>query len=373
MKPNIKKQITTAGVIAGLFAVGVVSVRAQIGSGWSSINPNSELQVETYDTSTGKEMMTVYPGNTTSINNNGQIYSVSGGVESYSIVPASPQGHRLERHYIDDYAGAGGRQFQADVMIQSPSDGETIHQIFGLAPYILIRESSAYNGSIKVLNNSGAIATGLYGTWFTLNSINVPNVLTSVYVNGSLKWSGTPPANQIYATKYGCYGTLTVSRDEIDFKNVHLWENRSQSFSGNFEIQNEKNFFALNVSGASTANGAAIIQWPYDGNDNSKWQFIPTDSGYYKIVSVNSGKCLVVQGASTANGALLVQWSFGSSGDDQWKPVQNWDYSYTFYNRNSGKVLEDPGGNGNQGVQMDQWDRASGTKPYHQNWILISR
>lgn len=31
--------------------------------------------------------------------------------------------------------------------------------------------------------------------------------------------------------------------------------------------------FALNIEGNSKSNGAAIIQWPYEGNDNEKWQF----------------------------------------------------------------------------------------------------
>src|SRR5581483_6631883 len=107
-------------------------------------------------------------------------------------------------------------------------------------------------------------------------------------------------------------------------------------------------------------NGAAIIQWPYGGSANSLWTFQSTDSGYYQIVSVNSGKDLVVQGASKSAGAKIIQWSFGSSKNDQWKPGKNSDGSYTFTNRLSGLVLEVPGNSTSQGTQLDQWGHNGG-------------
>ncbi|MES2476832.1 MAG: RICIN domain-containing protein [Verrucomicrobiota bacterium] len=126
------------------------------------------------------------------------------------------------------------------------------------------------------------------------------------------------------------------------------------AFAGTYEIQCVSSGQALDVSGGSTANGAAVIQWPYNGGRNQLWNFIPTTNGYYQIKSANSGLNLNVTGGSASNGALVVQWPFGSGNNDQWLPSRNADGTYTFYNRNSGRVLDNPGGN-TQAAQFLQW------------------
>lgn len=141
-------------------------------------------------------------------------------------------------------------------------------------------------------------------------------------------------------------------------------------FSGNYQLQNEASGLSMNVSGASTSDGAAIIQWGYSGTANELWTFKATSSGYYQINNVRSGKDAVVQGASTSNGAKIIQWTFGSSGDDQWKPVQNSDGSYTFYNLHSGKVIDDPGSSTSAGTQFDQWSANGGA---NQKFKVISQ
>lgn len=125
-------------------------------------------------------------------------------------------------------------------------------------------------------------------------------------------------------------------------------------FAGTYEIQSVSSGQVLDVYGASTSNGAAIVQWPYTGARNQLWNFIPTSNGYYQIKSAHSGLDLNVAGASTGNGALIVQWPFGSQGNDQWFPVRNSDGTYTFYNRNSALVLDNPGGT-RQSAQFNQW------------------
>ncbi len=124
-------------------------------------------------------------------------------------------------------------------------------------------------------------------------------------------------------------------------------------FAGKFEIQSVASGQALDVSGSSTANGAAIVQWPFGGGSNQLWNFIPTSGGYYQIKNMDSGLDLNVTGGSTADGVAIVQWPFGSGGNDQWLPVRNADGSSMFRNRNSGLLLDDPGG-ATQGGPLDQ-------------------
>jgi hypothetical protein len=66
----------------------------------------------------------------------------------------------------------------------------------------------------------------------------------------------------------------------------------------------------MDVSGASTANGAAIIQWNCEGSTNQLFTFSAKSNGQYQIVAKNSGKCVTV--VSTASGLVLQQSTCGT-------------------------------------------------------------
>ena len=140
-------------------------------------------------------------------------------------------------------------------------------------------------------------------------------------------------------------------------------------FAGTFSIQSVSSGQAVDVSGASTANSAPVVQWPYGGGRNQLWNFIPTSNGYYQIKNANSALNMNVAGAATGNGGLIVQWPYGGATNEQWMPVRNSDGSYVFYNRNSGLVLDNPGGN-TQAKQFDQWGANGGS---NQRFSVIAR
>jgi hypothetical protein len=66
---------------------------------------------------------------------------------------------------------------------------------------------------------------------------------------------------------------------------------------------------SLDVVNSSTAVGADINQWTYNGGNNQKWRIESVGGGYYRIVSVNSSKCVDVVGASTSDGAQINQYT----------------------------------------------------------------
>jgi hypothetical protein len=130
------------------------------------------------------------------------------------------------------------------------------------------------------------------------------------------------------------------------------------NLSGTYEIQSVASSLALNVSGGSTSNGAAIIQYPFaSGARNALWTFVPTSGGYNQIKNVNSGQVVNVTGGSGIKGALIVQWPASglSPGNDQWLPVENADGTYSFYNLNSLQALDVPNGSTTENIQLDQW------------------
>src|SRR4029453_8726670 len=63
----------------------------------------------------------------------------------------------------------------------------------------------------------------------------------------------------------------------------------------------------VDVSGASTADGAQVVQWAATGGNNQKWQAVDAGSGAVYLKAVHSGKCLDLINGSTAQGAFLQQ------------------------------------------------------------------
>jgi hypothetical protein len=217
----VTKGLTFGGVSGLLLAAGVA--KAQIGANWVQFSPTSTIQIETGGT------IDSYSGSSTSLSDGGGRYTNSGGVETFQLV--STASNRVERRYHDEYS-TGHRQFQANVMFSTPSTDECIHQIFNgtTSPYLLLREESDSGGSLKVALHSGGgasdVATGLYGVWFQLNSINSFNsgTHTDIYVNGSMVFTTSPNPGGTFYTKYGCYGTLGASSAKIQFKNVKMFQ-----------------------------------------------------------------------------------------------------------------------------------------------------
>jgi hypothetical protein len=73
----------------------------------------------------------------------------------------------------------------------------------------------------------------------------------------------------------------------------------------------------LDVSGASTAGNAQVIQWPCNGQANQK--FSVTGSGPFQIAASHSGKCVAPAGDSTASDTGLVQLPCTSAATRVWR------------------------------------------------------
>ncbi len=115
------------------------------------------------------------------------------------------------------------------------------------------------------------------------------------------------------------------------------------AFRGFYKITARHSGKALNVAGASVADGAAIIQWPYSTGapTNDEWELVDVGGGFHRIVARHSGKVLTVQGASTADGAPVVQWTYaGAAANDEWRAEDLGDGFHRLVARHSGKVLE---------------------------------
>src|SRR5215203_4465000 len=78
-----------------------------------------------------------------------------------------------------------------------------------------------------------------------------------------------------------------------------------------YVLLNRNSGKALDVNGASTADGANLIQWTRTNTNNQQFQFVDSGGGYYRLRARHSGKVLDVFNWSTADGAAVVQWADG--------------------------------------------------------------
>jgi hypothetical protein len=137
--------------------------------------------------------------------------------------------------------------------------------------------------------------------------------------------------------------------------------------NGTYKVINYNSNKALDVTGASTTDGADILQWTYSGGNNQRWTFAYQNNGYYKITAVHSGKSLEVAGFSTADGGNVDQWTWNGGDNQLWQIIANGDGTYRLVNKHSGKVLEVFGASTANGGDVDQWTWGNGT---NQKWLI---
>ncbi|WP_246158763.1 RICIN domain-containing protein [Catellatospora sichuanensis] len=126
---------------------------------------------------------------------------------------------------------------------------------------------------------------------------------------------------------------------------------------------------ALDVRDASTGNGAGIQQWDYFGNSNQQWRFTATGGGYYRIAARHSGKVLDVKDVSTADGAGVQQWDYAGGANQQWQLLAAGGGTCRIVARHSGKALDVKDVSTADGAGIQQW---SYTGAANQRWTFTA-
>ena len=95
----------------------------------------------------------------------------------------------------------------------------------------------------------------------------------------------------------------------------------------------------LDVASASTATGAAAVQWEFTHANSQQWRFVPIRQGseYYRIEAHHSGLCLTAD--KPGESMALVQRPFQGSEQQQWRLVPAGPAgSYQLENRSEARV-----------------------------------
>ncbi|MCX5388589.1 RICIN domain-containing protein [Streptomyces sp. NBC_00094] len=140
--------------------------------------------------------------------------------------------------------------------------------------------------------------------------------------------------------------------------------------TGTFRVVNQHSGKVLDVSGVSSADGADVIQWPWNGGDNQRWSVQPGYDGSFRLRNVHSGRVLDNPGASPTDGQALDQWTNTDSPNQWWRlepaPAGG---RYHLVNVSSGLYADVENGSVSDGARIVQ--RAASGAP-GQEWRLES-
>lgn len=109
-------------------------------------------------------------------------------------------------------------------------------------------------------------------------------------------------------------------QSQSDDTNLAKWVLNKNS-DNTYAIQNVETQKVITLTSSQNigVNGNTIIQSSNQGLTNQRWYIVPIGNGYFKIMSMISGKALVVLNASSVDGAQIIQWSYeGSDVNDEW-------------------------------------------------------
>ncbi|MCQ4080983.1 alpha-galactosidase [Streptomyces sp. RB6PN25] len=118
----------------------------------------------------------------------------------------------------------------------------------------------------------------------------------------------------------------------------------------------------LDVSGASAADGAGIVQQPADGAADQQWQLAPAGNGSYRVANVGSGKLVNIPGPTTASGTQLIQYHDDHGSNSQWQIAPTGSGTYTITSRYDGQNI------GTSGSSVVQEPSSAATT---QQWKLV--
>lgn len=149
---------------------------------------------------------------------------------------------------------------------------------------------------------------------------------------------------------------------------VRAFEVYDRPFAASVKLVNRNSGKVLDISDASTADGAVAVQWTDSGGANQKFTLTANSDGSYRIVNVRSGKVLESPGGS-AQGAQLDQWTDTGSDNQSWKLVPSQTSGYhQIVNVRTGWCVDVNDASTVDGTKVVQWPATGGA---NQDWRIV--
>jgi hypothetical protein len=131
-------------------------------------------------------------------------------------------------------------------------------------------------------------------------------------------------------------------------------------------IMNRHSNKGLDVTEQSTQAGARVQQWSFADQPNQNWNVIDLGNGEAAIISRHSGMALTVQGGRD-NGAYIIQRNWNDSRQQRWRIEEVSDDYYRIISVDNGKCLDVTEQGKQNGASIQLWDYANQA---NQQWRL---
>jgi alpha-L-fucosidase len=136
-----------------------------------------------------------------------------------------------------------------------------------------------------------------------------------------------------------------------------------------FKIVNRRSGKVLEVRDASPADGGLMIQWPWTGGPNQRWQLVPNTDGTYRLLNVRSGKLLESPNGSV-QGTQLDQYADTASDNQWWRLVPATSGYYRLVNVRNGWCADVKDASTADGASVIQWPVI--TDGTNQEWQILA-
>ena len=238
-------------------------------------------------------------------------------------------------------------------------------------------------------DNDYSTATSLSGPWSawrpvapagtntftsqTANIITVTGTSGTTFLYAGDRWTtsnlGTSPLIWLPLTVAGTTMALGWQSSWTLDVTTGTWTGTTNPAAATDRVTAANSSLLLDVSGASTADGAKIIQWSDTGGTNQRWRLTRTTGNVYTITGVGSGKCLEVPNSSTTQGTRLSIYTCNGGANQQWALANTGATTYVLVNLASGWVADVVGGATTTGAEIEQWANNGGA---NQKWTFTA-
>lgn len=274
--------------------------------------------------------------------------------------------------YHDTSAGNAGNRYRTDqdVDIETATDDGGGHNVGWIATgewldyTVFVRNPGRYAVSVRV---AAPAATGLLR--LRLAGVDITGEWTVPATGGYQAW-----------TTLSKTVDLTPGRQVLRFESVRSSFNLNwieftpvaagEVPNGTYKLVNRHSGKSLDVTDASTANGAKLQQWGYGGGANQRWVLTHRGANQYTITSAHTGKGIDVAAGNILGGDHLQMYTASSSSANQRWLVQPADDGYhRLISVYTGLAMEVPGASTASGARVESWEYFGGAE---QQWAVLS-
>ncbi|WP_158853773.1 RICIN domain-containing protein [Saccharothrix deserti] len=205
--------------------------------------------------------------------------------------------------------------------------------------------SSSVNAKVLFVHGDRDTTTQYSSARQAYNEMTWPKAFLT-FVGGSHTsfWSDQRfPRTVVDWARWTMYGD-TAARDRLpaDASGSNTrWEAQlgdTPTVPGTYILVAQHSGKAAEISGASTAAGAGLVQRTVTSSTNQQFEFVAAADGHVRLKARHSG--LFLQPTGTTNGANVVQQADSTATGQQWRVVDHGSGVVSLVNRESGLALD---------------------------------